>query len=229
MIKKSLIKVLITVLVTVFVFVPFTASASFVKDAGLLSGIGMDFLNFMGKQGVTTYDSFESEELVNVETTENSAVIVLENSYMNLTAEQYNILLNSWSPIQFEHTGYSVKFSNLQDSTFYKVRINYLGKSIGEYSFFTKPKSVENLSLKFDESSQSVNLKWDNPKGFVTEIFKKNQNDLMWNYIGLSRTNTYVDKNIPDGSRLCYKLRFVCKNSEAISFSESSEIAMETG
>lgn len=219
MIKRKLLRFICVLLVFAFTLAPFNAYA---LQSGFLNGLGYDFLSFLGREKPEDphYDiieemSYDDDQCV--EAGETSAIIYLEKSYMSLQAEQYNIVLDNWVPIQIEHNGNSVILNNLVQSAFYKIRLSYMGNKIGEYSFYTIPPRVQNFNLEIDEDKRII-LNWDNPDNMLTEIFKKKEGEYL-KYIGCTNEASYKDYAVKQGEKYTYKLRFVVKNSEAVSFS----------
>ncbi|MCR5207838.1 MAG: C39 family peptidase [Eubacterium sp.] len=222
---KKLLRIISIVLCAVLISAPFSCCAA---ETGFLNGIGNDFFAFFGRekineQPLSVYEDLSYDELQSVEATMTDANIYLEHSYMTLQVERYNIVLNNWYPISFVHNGYSIYLSDLTPGTFYKIRIIYLGNPVGEYSFFTNPKGINNLKLNVD-GDKRINLSWDNPRGQLTEIFKRLEGENL-KYIGATYESTYKDYAVKQGNGYGYKLRFVCKNPEAVSFSEFSGVS----
>ncbi len=216
--KKALKKTALFLFVIIYALTPFSAYA-FNNDT-LLNGLGNDFVSFItGQKSNSRYLSqISADELFPYETDENSAVIYLDSKYLSLKVERYNIILNCWMPIDFEHEGSSVRLTNLEPATFYKIRVTSPDKAYGIYSFFTNPKGVENLKLEVD-SKKKINLSWSNPRHYITEIFKKCEGEPLLKYIGATYGSSFVDENVEKGKEYTYKLRMACKNSEAVSFS----------
>lgn len=221
--KKAFTSILVLIFALITALAPCSALAF--DNTALLSGIGNDFISVISRRssGGKYRAEIATDEFFPYETTEDSVMIFLNAKYMSLKAEQYNIILNDWEPIEFEHKGYAVYIPNLKVGTFYKIRLRYLDKASSTYSFFTNPKKIEKLELNVD-GDKNINLKWSNPHGLLTEVFKKKEGENL-RYIGATYGSEYKDEDIEQGKEYTYKLRFACKNSEAVSFSNFSGVS----
>lgn len=222
--KKALNLFLSLIIALIVTLTPFCAAAS--DNTALLSGLGKDFYSVISRtyKSDTPLGNIQSDELFPYDVTDDSATIYFEEKYLILKAEQYNLVLGTWEPIEFEHLGSAIYLPNLQVGTFYKIRISYLDKASSIYSFFTMPKGIQSLKLKVDDDKK-INLSWSNPRHQLTEIFKKGDLDRLYHYVGATTDSTYKDNDVKQGSEYNYKLRFVCKNPEAVSFSVFSGVS----